>query len=143
MPPWLLDRRYLWFLALLPIVGLSAAFVAFGMGKSSSAPAQAIATPSPTDVPGSSPTAAPTPVRFAGLIDGAWMTEAEWNARKDLRPIAVMIDNNEAAYPQSGMDRADLVYEAFVKVGSPGSWLSTGARRLTTSSPCGRPGRPS
>lgn len=45
------------------------------------------------------------------------MTEVEWNSRKDLRPVAVMIDNNEAAYPQSGLDRADLVYEAFVEGG--------------------------
>ncbi len=43
------------------------------------------------------------------------MSEAEWEARKDLLPIAVMIDNSPSAMPHSGLDRADLVYEAFVE----------------------------
>lgn len=33
------------------------------------------------------------------------------------RPIAVMVDNNEAAYPQVGLDRADVVIEALVEGG--------------------------
>lgn len=43
------------------------------------------------------------------------MSEAEWEARKDLLPLAVMIGNSPSAMPHSGLDRADLVYEAFVE----------------------------
>ena len=38
------------------------------------------------------------------------MSETDWAARKDLLPIALMIDNSPGAYPQAGLDRADLVY---------------------------------
>jgi hypothetical protein len=117
VPPWLIDRRYLWFLAAIPVIGIGVAFFALRNGNSSNGQAPAAVLSTATDVPSPTPTASPTPVRFAALLDGAWMTEAEWNARKDLRPVAVMIDNNEAAYPQSGLDRADLVYEAFVEGG--------------------------
>ena len=117
MPPWLIDRRSLWFLAAIPIIGIGVAFFALQTDSSGDMHAASSALPAPTDVPSPTPTVAPTPVRFAALLDGVWMTESEWNARKDLRPVAVMIDNHEAAYPQSGLDRADLVYEAFVEGG--------------------------
>ena len=113
----MINRRYLWFLAAIPVIGIGVAFFALRTGNSSNGLAPAAVLSTATDVPSPTPTASPTPVRFAGLLDGAWMTEAEWNARKDLRPVAVMIDNNESAYPQSGLDRADLVYEAFVEGG--------------------------
>lgn len=61
----------------------------------------------------SSPSA--TPIRFAGILDGGAMSEDEWQARKDRLPIAVMVDNSPFAYPHSGLDHADLVYEAFVE----------------------------
>lgn len=45
------------------------------------------------------------------------MTEEEWAARKDTLPLAVMIDNSAGAYPHYGLDKADIVYEAFVEGG--------------------------
>ena len=45
------------------------------------------------------------------------MTDAEWAARSKLLPLAVMFDNTSNANPHSGLDRADLVYQAFVEGG--------------------------
>ncbi|MEX2081655.1 MAG: DUF3048 domain-containing protein [Dehalococcoidia bacterium] len=72
-------------------------------------------TPTRTPAGGRTPTPRPTPVLFSGLFDGVPMSREEWEARKDLPPLAVMVDNNPAGYPQSGLDKADLVYEAFVE----------------------------
>ncbi len=78
-------------------------------------------TASPTSTATSHPTAtpevSPTPILHAGILDGLPMSEAEWQARKDLLPLAVMVDNAPGAYPHAGLDRADLVYEAFVEGG--------------------------
>jgi hypothetical protein len=99
---------------------VAAIALAGGNGKSvsgaeSSAPATSTATATAT--PADSPTAAPTPIRFAGILDGVPMSEAEWDERKDLLPVAVMIDNTPDAFPQAGLDKADVVYEAFVEGG--------------------------
>jgi hypothetical protein len=56
-------------------------------------------------------------VRFPGLINGAAMSEEDWTARKDLLPVAIMIDNSPDAFPHEGLDKADLIYEAFVEGG--------------------------
>lgn len=45
------------------------------------------------------------------------MSDAEWAARKDVRPLAVMVDNTANASPHAGLDKADLIYEAFVEGG--------------------------
>jgi hypothetical protein len=58
-----------------------------------------------------------TPVRYYGVLDGAEMTAAEWAARKDLLPLAIMMDNTPNSFPHSGLEQADLVYEAFVEGG--------------------------
>lgn len=79
-------------------------------------PTATSATTSPTStLPPVSPT--PTPIVHAGILDGAPLSDAEWAARKDLLPLAVMVDNSPGGYPQAGLDRADLVYEAFVEGG--------------------------
>jgi hypothetical protein len=75
----------------------------------------ATATARPTRTP--TPRASPTPVRFASILNGVPMTEEEWNARKGLLPIAVMLDNTPNSVPHSGLGRADVVYEAFVEGG--------------------------
>jgi hypothetical protein len=46
------------------------------------------------------------------------MTASEWAVARDRLPVAVMIDNNIEAFPQAGLDQADLVYEALVEGGS-------------------------
>lgn len=77
--------------------------------------ATSTATNSPTRTPTSTPTATPTPVLHTAPFDGVLMTEEEWAARKDLPALLVMLDNHPDAYPQTGLDKADLVYEAFVE----------------------------
>jgi hypothetical protein len=77
----------------------------------------ATATPARTPTRTATPRASLTAVRFASILNGAPMTEEEWNARKDLVPVAVMLDNTPNAAPHAGLDRADVVYEAFVEGG--------------------------
>ncbi|MBI2955308.1 MAG: DUF3048 domain-containing protein [Chloroflexi bacterium] len=60
--------------------------------------ATATALPSPTPTP----SATPTPV---------------WEQTFDFQPMAVMIDNQQDARPQTGMSDADVVYEAVVEAG--------------------------
>ncbi|MBA4180167.1 MAG: DUF3048 domain-containing protein [Anaerolinea sp.] len=57
-----------------------------------------------------------TPPLTAGLLAGR-PVETVNNAPAARRPIAVMIDNNIAALPQAGLDRADVVIEALVEGG--------------------------
>ena len=88
--------------------------------STASAPAASptgMATATATASPTSTAIASPTAILHAGILDGVPMTDAEWQARKDLLPIAVMLDNSADAYPQTGLDKADLVYEAFVEGG--------------------------
>ncbi len=99
--------------------------VAFGGGSEAADVADRTPTASPSNIspatntstPSVTPTASPTPILHSGILDGTPMTDAEWVARKDLLPLAVMFDNTANANPHSGLDRADLVYEAFVEGG--------------------------
>lgn len=82
------------------------------------ATATATATPTLTPVPGT-PTATPTPtpVPYANILNGVIMPPAQFEARKNLLPVAIMIDNSGAAYPHYGIEKADVVYEALVESG--------------------------
>jgi len=65
----------------------------------------------PTGVQGRFPTP-PGPKNEICPLNGAKFTETEkttWEAR---RPLLVMIENHEDARPQSGLSKADIVYEA-------------------------------
>jgi Protein of unknown function (DUF3048) N-terminal domain/Protein of unknown function (DUF3048) C-terminal domain len=86
---------------------------AVGAERQPSEPALSTTAAASTD----SPTPAPTPIRFAGLLDGVPMSDDDWAQRKDLPPIAVMIDNSPDAFPHAGLDKADVIYEAFVEGG--------------------------
>ena len=57
-----------------------------------------------------------TPPLTSGLLAGR-PVESTNGAPLARRPIAVMIDNNSAAVPQTGLDRADVVIEALVEGG--------------------------
>lgn len=75
------------------------------------------ATPSATEAAATTAAALaePTVTREgprAGLLDGVAMSEQEWEARRSLAPIAVVVDNTAQGYPQFGLDRAELVIEA-------------------------------
>ncbi|WP_322795028.1 DUF3048 domain-containing protein [Tepidiforma sp.] len=116
-------RRGLGIIAAAAVAVIAAVAVALIFAtRSSPASEPAGETPTATatrTTPTATATASPTPdtVRFAGILDGVPMTEAEWQARKDLLPIAVMIDNTPNSYPHAGLDRADLIYEALVEGG--------------------------
>ncbi|MEX1104031.1 MAG: DUF3048 domain-containing protein, partial [Dehalococcoidia bacterium] len=104
------------------VVLISAALVYMGLSsaddpEAATPDATSTATATPTRTSSRTPPASPTPVRFAGILNGVAMTEEEWNARKDLLPIAVMLDNTPNAAPHAGLDKADVVYEAFVEGG--------------------------
>lgn len=108
------------FVALTGIAAVAAVVLNSGGGTpvaASPAPPPATGTATATVTPTNTPIPSPTPIRFAGILDGVPMSEAEWAARKDLLPISVMFDNSPDAYPQAGLDRADIVYEAFVEGG--------------------------
>ena len=57
-----------------------------------------------------------TPPFTSGLLAGR-PVETAGDAPSARRPIAVMIDNNSAALPQTGLNRADIVIEALVEGG--------------------------
>ncbi len=109
-------------LALVAVLGtvLALRMASEGPEPPASRPAPGSASPASE---GASPAAAasrlatPASIEFAGILDGAPMSAAEWAARKDLPPLAVMVDNTANAYPHAGLAAADLVYEAFVEGG--------------------------
>ena len=70
-------------------------------------------TPSPTPTPAPTPTPTPSPT-FAPLLDGvADLTGARVpDALAHRLPIAVLIDDNRIARPQSGFNGASIVYQA-------------------------------
>lgn len=68
----------------------------------------------PVKLPIPSPTQPRTEV---SAINGLLFTKDEIEELESRRPIAVMINNHEAARPQSGLNSADIVYEALVESG--------------------------
>lgn len=118
------DRRYVAAATVAATVIVAVGvFAGVALSRSSSTPPPAAPPSTPTKTATPSPTAtatpdpSPTPIAHANILDGAPMTDAEWQARKDLLPVAVMFDNSPDAFPQTGLDKADLVYEAFVEGG--------------------------
>ena len=77
--------------------------VAVGGAGTSTSTATATSTPGP---------------QYFGILDGVPMSAAEWEASRTRLPVAVMIDNSIDAFPQAGLEQADLVYEAFVEGGA-------------------------
>ncbi len=97
---------------------LAVAAAACGSSEAEPTPTPPLETPSPIPTPTAtpSPTATPTPAApAAGLLDGVRMQPQEFERRSGQRPVAVVIDNHPSAYPQSGLDTADLVFEGFVE----------------------------
>jgi DUF3048 family protein len=78
---------------------------------SSSEPSPATDSPSPS--PTQPPTPAPTPApQEVSPVNGVLIDRAEFALLQQRAPLAVMIENDPAARPQSGFHKADLVYEA-------------------------------
>jgi hypothetical protein len=103
---------------LMLIAAIVTAIALTGGGTSASNPGNK-PTPTPTATATATPTVppSPTPVPHAGILDGVPMTAEEWAARRDLLPVAVMIDNTAHSVPHHGLGQADLVYETFVEGG--------------------------
>lgn len=92
--------------------GLSyAAFSHFGGGRILSPAAPAV-TPS-----GGFKVDLSAPKTEACPLNGALYTKSEKEAWEKLRPLTVMIENHQEARPQSGLSRADIVYEAVAEGG--------------------------
>lgn len=64
-----------------------------------------LVTPSPTPIP--------TPTLLPSKLNGAMVVEGS----EALRPLAVMVENHVDARPQSGLSKADVVYEATAEGG--------------------------
>lgn len=100
-----------------------AAIALLGDGGATSAAPEAAPAPDLTSTATATRTAtasatpSATPVRYYGILDGAEMSAAEWAERNALLPLAIMMDNTPNSYPHSGLEQADLVYEAFVEGG--------------------------
>nr|WP_162990870.1 DUF3048 domain-containing protein [Maliibacterium massiliense] len=72
---------------------------------SASPSADAAGTPSPTATPAPTPT--PTPAPTSPVTGEAWQGA--------YKPIAIMVENHPDARPQSGLSKADVVYEAYAE----------------------------
>lgn len=75
--------------------------------------ATATATPSPT--PEAAPAAAEL-IRTPNQREGYSLTSGKPYTGKH-QPVAVMVENTKAAYPQSGLSKADIVYEMYEEGG--------------------------
>ena len=71
-----------------------------------------VATTQPTATPTATPTPTPIPL-VARKLDGVLVP----TGTEDIRPLAVMIENHPDARPQSGLSKANLVYEAIAEGG--------------------------
>lgn len=76
------------------------------------APASVVPTPTPLPTPSATPSPSPTPTGRFPLTG-----EATDRPRTGEPVLAVKIDNARAAFPQAGLDQADIVYEAVVEGG--------------------------
>ena len=79
------------------------------------APPTPAPTPSPTPTASPTPTPEPTPVLVPAPLAGELVTEAQ--AQQHV--VAVMIDDLDAARPQSGLSAADVVWQAPAEGGIP------------------------
>lgn len=50
-------------------------------------------------------------------LDGVKLTKSEYQTLSKRRPLAIMVENHQDARPQSGLDQAELVWEAVVEGG--------------------------
>ena len=74
--------------------------------------------PSPSDSPSPSPSPTPAPPpKVASPINGVMLDRAVYESLQAKAPLAIMIENHPDARPQSGLNQADLVYEAIAEGG--------------------------
>ena len=80
-----------------------------------STPEEPAATPMATPAPTPSPKPVPTSTAEPALVLRSYTTGIPVETLGPYKPIGVMIENNGAARPQSGLQAADIVYEAPVE----------------------------
>jgi Protein of unknown function (DUF3048) N-terminal domain/Protein of unknown function (DUF3048) C-terminal domain len=85
-------------------------------GSGSSTPLEPSVSASPSSSPSPSPSPSPPPFG-ASPVDGSMIEVGELARLAQRLPLAVMIENDPAARPQSGLNKADLVYEAIAEGG--------------------------
>ena len=71
----------------------------------------------PTIQPSSTPIAKLVDTESVCPLNGKKFTQADQMRWEQLRPVAVMIENHPESRPQSGLDAADVVYEAVAEGG--------------------------
>lgn len=115
------DIKRLFLLSLSVILLLSILTACSKKADNSAEEALSIITPPPTtETPAPTPTptpeATPAPTPYNGPINPLTGEECEEDYNK-IRPYAVMINNIEIATPQSGISKADIVYECLAEGG--------------------------
>src|SRR6266511_3924763 len=99
--------------AAFAVVVIGVLVIAVVCTAASSSEPGSTATASASPIPTQPPTPAPTlPPKEASPLNGVLIDRAEFAQLQQRAPLAVMIENDPAARPQSGFNRADLVYEA-------------------------------
>lgn len=89
-----------------------------GFSYAAKRPQTQVATATPTVTPADPYDPDPSiPRTEACPINGKMYTKGEREVWEKRRPLAVMIENHEEARPQSGISRADVVYEAVAEGG--------------------------
>lgn len=87
-------------------------------GASSTPSPSPTLNPTPTPVPTPSPRPSPSPTPIEATTNGVFVPAAEASLATR-HVIAVMIDDQAAARPQSGLSEADIVYQAPAEGGIP------------------------
>jgi hypothetical protein len=80
-------------------------------------PAKVATKPTPTPSSTPTPLPTPTPKDHPNPLNGVLYTATDAANFADKRPIAVMVENHVDARPQSGLQDADILYEAMAEGG--------------------------
>ena len=103
-------------LGVIVVASVAVAALVLSTGGGSSSPPESTASASPSASPSPSPSPTPVPVG-ASPVDGTLIELGELARLQQRLPLAVMIENDPNARPQSGLNKADLVYEAIAEGG--------------------------
>lgn len=107
--PWTKKRKVLAAAGSLLLVGALSLTVIYSMQQSKPASQSVIPTPQPTPTP--EVPSQPNP------LNGLLYTKEQAAAWANRRPLAVMVENHLQARPQSGLNQAEVLYEAMAEGG--------------------------
>lgn len=120
IPAWQLWRRIAWTKRnriIAAAIGSTLIIVSIGLawGSIFGEPKTAAVAPSPT--PTATPAPTPVPKDHPDPLNGVLYTADEAAAFAGKRPVAVMVENHVLARPQSGLQEAEVLYEAMAEGG--------------------------